>query len=357
MVRNLKIAGVMTLVVALAATAALAGGAKPAFTGLGAPFMVPSGMTADGSKIVGTGYFGAPAFYWTAAEGVVEIGGGCGAGTASISGDGSTIVNCTIDDNGSQVAARWLGDTSWQSLGSVAGAVPCDISLSSSWGIDYSGRTAVGLVWLAQQCRAHAGSWDLVVGGPATDLGSLVERNASRANAISGDGHVIAGWQDGDTGSRQGARWIDGIEEYVLTPAGENVGEVATVNFDGSVMAGSNIPYGTNNAWVWTAQKGFTVITSTGPPAVWTIFAAAASDDGSVVGGIARDQMGNAKGWIWFAKGGKFVWMSDYIAKNRLAPGWKIAIVGAISADGSVLAGMGLNPSGQVEGWTIRNFK
>jgi uncharacterized membrane protein len=287
----------------------------------------------------------------------VEIGGGCGAGTASISGDGSTIVNCMIDDSGNEVAARWLGDTSWQSLGSVAGGVPCGTSLSSSWGIDYTGRTAVGLVWLAQECRAHAGSWDLVAGGAATDLGSFVERNASRANAISGDGHVIVGWQDGDTGSRQGARWVDGVEEYVLNPAGEGVGEVAFVNFDGTVMAGSNLPYGTFNGWVWTAQKGFTAIDFPIIIGGWRVATTSASGDGSLVGGVARDSNGNPNGWIWQAKGRKLIWMNDYVAKNKLAPGWSIAIVSAISEDGSILTGMGLNPSGQVEGWILRNFK
>lgn len=355
--RSLKLAGIATLVVAMAVTAALAGGpAKPTFIPLNEPFMVPMSMSADGSKIVGTAYFGSPAFYWTASEGVVFLGGGCGSGTASVSGDGNTIVNCIIDDNGNAVAAKWLGGTDWQSLGSVAGAVPCGTDLSSSWGIDYTGRTAVGLVWLAQVCRAHAGSWDLVNGGPATDLGSTVERSASRANGISGDGHTIVGWQDGEFGSRQGAKWVDGVESLVLTPAGDPVGEVAFANYDGTVLAGSNLPYGTTNAWVYTPKKGFQTMAPPNP-AIWQTFASAASDDGSVVGGISRDQNGNPKGWIWTSKGGKFVWMADYMTKNKLAPGWTIGAVGTISADGSTIAGLGIDPSGVVRGWVLQNFR
>jgi hypothetical protein len=355
---TLKIAGLLGIVAAVAVTTVLAGGpAKPTFIALDQTYMVPQSISADGSKIAGTAYFGSPAFYWTASEGVVLIGGGCGAGTATVSGDGSTIVNCIIDENGYQVAAKWLGGTDWLSLGSVEGAVPCDRDLSSSWGIDYTGQTAVGLVWLAQLCRAHAGSWDLVNGGPATDLGSLVDGRSSRANAISGDGQTIVGWQDGEFGSRQGAKWVGGVESWVLTPAGEYVGEVAYVNYDGTVMAGSNLPYGTNNAWVYTPKKGFQTIAAPNP-VIWAQTAAsAASDDGSLVGGLCRDQNGNPKGWIWSAKGEKFTWMADYLAKNRLAAGWTIGAVSAISADGSTLAGLGIDPDGIVRGWVLQNYK
>jgi uncharacterized membrane protein len=353
MQRILKGAGVAGLAVAMASTAALAGG-KIEFKNFGQVGFVPMSMTADGSKIVGTAYFGAPGFYYTEAEGLVTIGGGCGAGTFSISGDGSTIAGCTMDENDKQVAAKWLGGEDWLSLGSVPGAVSCDASLSSSWGVDYYGHTAVGLAWLAQQCRAHAGSWDLVGGGPATDLGSLVDNRATRANGISGDGHVIIGWQDDEFGQRQGAKWIDGVESPVLTASGENVGEVQWINFDGTAMCGSSYPYGSSDAWVWNAKGGYTTI-STGPIYKNNVVAIAASDDGSMVIGIGRDPQGTPKGWL-FSKG-KLTWMSDYLAKKHMAAGWTGTIPTAISADGNTLAGQGINPDGQVEGWVIKNFK
>ena len=122
----------------------------------------------------------------------MRIGGGGNAGQASISGDGSTIFGTTFDDNGIGQAAKWLGGTQWQLLGSVEGGVSCDISLSSGWDVSYDGRLGVGLAWLPKQCSAHAASWDLVDGGPAADLGSLVPNRSTRANTISGDGHVSA---------------------------------------------------------------------------------------------------------------------------------------------------------------------
>jgi uncharacterized membrane protein len=352
MQRILKGAGMAGLAVAVASTA-WAGG-KTEFKNFGQVGFVPMSLTADGSKAVGTAYFGAPGFTWSENEGLVTIGGGCGAGTFSISGDGSTVVGCTLDENGKQVAAKWLGGEDWLSLGSVPGAVSCDASLSSSWGVDYFGHTAVGLAWLAQQCRAHAGSWDLVGGGPATDLGSLVTNRATRANGISGDGQVIVGWQDDQFGQRQGAQWVGGVESSVLTPAGDHVGEVAWVNFDGTAMCGSNYPYGSPDAWVWTSRDGFTTI-NTGPIYKNNVAGISASDDGSIVIGIARDPLGNAKSW--FYTHGKLTWMSEYLGKKHLAAGWTDVRLTAISADGNTIAGYGLNTDHQVEGFVIKNFR
>lgn len=338
---------------ALVGTAAIAGAPKTSFTPMGVPFFVPTAISDDGSKVVGSGYFGPPIFYYTAAEGVVPIGGGCTSGVPSISGDGGTIVACTFDENGHEVAAKWLGGTDWQSMGSVPGAVACDAFLSSVWDVDYTGSTAVGLAWLPQQCQAHAGSWDVAAGGPAVDLGSTTPNAASRANTISGNGQIIAGWQDTEFGSRQGARWVGGVEDLVLTEDGDPVGEVAFLNFDGTVMAGSNVPYGTVNAWVWTSRHGFTAIPAPGP--VWTqMVATGASEDGSIVIGIGRTQS-DQKAWV-FTKG-RLTFLKDYLAKKNLAAGWTIPGAAAISADGKTIVGWGTNPDGAVEGYVIANFK
>ena len=348
--------GIAALAIVLAAGAVVAAPPpKVTFVPMGETFLVPMDMSADGSVVVGRGYFGTPTFRYTAGEGIQILGGGCGSGTASVSADGGTIVSCMADEFGVETAAKWLGGTDWQSLGSVAGAVPCDTNLSSSWDVSGDGSTAVGLVWLAQLCRAHGGAWDLRGGGPATDLGSTVPNAASRANAISADGHVIGGWQDNEFGERQGAIWRDGVEEPVLTSAGEHVGEVAFVNHDGSVIAGSNLPYGGGSAWVSSARRGFTAIES--PSVFWQIFLVAASDDGSLAVGVARTQNGLQKAWIWKAQGGKFLWADDYMAKNGLASGWQIASLAAVSADGLTLAGWGLNPNGDIEGFVLQNFK
>jgi hypothetical protein len=48
--------------------------------------------------------------------------------------------------------------------------------------------------------------------------------------------------------------------------------------------------------------------------------------------------------------------MDDYLAKKGLAPGWRIGSLNAISGDGKTLAGYGINPNGDVEGFVLENF-
>ena len=151
----------------------------------------------------------------------------------AISGDGTTIVGCNVNSDGKWNAAKWLGGTSWLDLGTVEGGVPCDFFLSGSWGVNQDGSLAVGLVWLPQLCRAGAGTWDLINGGPATDLPRLFEDSAARANAVNADGSVIVGWQDQPTGERTAAKWVNGVEELILTPDGGLNGEAQAVSADG----------------------------------------------------------------------------------------------------------------------------
>ena len=351
--RILKGLGAASLAVALATTATLAGG-KTTFTTLGVPDAYPWAMNADGTKIVGSIGYG-EYFYWTANEGVVPIGQTGNAGRVVVSGDGNVIAATIFDENGYGVAGKWLGGTDWQALESLPGAVNCDQSVASAWGIDYYGQTLVGLGWLPQICRANAVSWDLVNGGPATDLGTLVPGRASRANGISGDGRIIVGWQDDEIGQRAGARWVDGVESLILTPAGESVGEVAATNYDGSVMAGSSLPYGNQRvAWVYTTKKGFKGIDS-GPVYSFNV-ATAVNADGTVVGGLAREQSaGRARAWVF--KNNSLIWLTDYVNnKKKIAPGWIILDVSGVSDDGTTITGTGVNPSGFLEGYVINNF-
>ena len=138
-------------------------------------------------------------------------------------------------------AAKWLGGTSWLDLGTVEGGVACDFFLSGSWGVNQDGSLAVGLVWLPQLCKASAGTWDLINGGPATALPKLFDGPASRANAVNADGSVIVGWQDQPTGERTAAKWVNGVIELILTPSGGFNGEAMAVSADGNTIVGAGL--------------------------------------------------------------------------------------------------------------------
>jgi hypothetical protein len=340
------------IVVAVAAGTAAA--APPKFLPLQKVDLIPIDMDRAGDRVVGAGFFGSPIFVWERGSGLQQLGGGCFSGQTSISGDGSTIVGCIIDPvTGIQEAAVWLGGTDWKGLGSVDGAVPCGFDLSSSWSVDHTGTTAVGLVWLADVCRAHAGAWDLVNGGPAKDLGSHVDGQATRANTISGNGKIIAGWQDSPVKGRIGAKWGPSGNRLVTTEDGQNLGEVLQVNYDGSAMTGVNYPIGADEGWVWTKRGGYQVI-STGPDHPIAI-PVCINDSGSQVGGTAREFVTGAQRGFVFANG-QLVWMDEYFAAHGLAEGWLIFSVTAMSGDGRTLAGFGLNPDGFLEGFVVEGF-
>ena len=224
-------------------------GSVPAFSGTsftatGVIDMIPTSMSDDASIVVGTGIYGSPNLYYTEAGGAVVIGDGCDSGLPAISGDGTTVVGCHVDVNGKENAAKWLGGTSWLDLGTVDGGVSCDAFLSGAYGVNQDGSLAVGLLYLPQLCKANAGTWDLVNGGATVLPAEFGSTTYSRANAVNADGSVIVGWQDQQTGERVAAKWVNGVEEIILTPAGGFNGEALAVSGDGKSIVGTNYNWG-----------------------------------------------------------------------------------------------------------------
>jgi uncharacterized membrane protein len=320
-------------------------GAIPAFSGTsftptGVIDMIPTSMSDDASIVVGTGTFGVPNLYYTEAGGASIIGDGCFSGLPAISGDGTTVLGCHVDGNGNENAAKWLGGTSWQDLGSEDGAVPCGTLLSGAWGVNQNGSLGVGLLWRAQVCHANAGYWDLINGGPATVLPMLFEGPATRANAVNADGSVIVGWQDQLTGERTAAKWVNGVEELILTPAGRWNGEAHAVSADGNTIVGGRFAFG-KDAWIWQPQTGVLPISGGG-----SLIALDVSDDGKVVVGFSN----NDRAFIW-RKGKEARNLITFLRRRGavVPDGWQLIAASLISADGNTIYGWGFNPDNRIE--------
>ncbi|UCF68377.1 MAG: hypothetical protein JSV80_03505, partial [Acidobacteriota bacterium] len=140
---------------------------------------------------------------WTASGGMQMIGGPpTGFVVTALSDDGSTVVgNVFLTDEplGSRFeAAIWLGGDEWQALGGLPNTSPCGTSYTSSYDVSVTeaGTKVVGLAWIGMRCAggAHAFEWTEETG--MVDLGSIVADRSSRANVISADASVIAGWSD-----------------------------------------------------------------------------------------------------------------------------------------------------------------
>jgi uncharacterized membrane protein len=315
------------------------------FTATGAINMTPTSMSDDASIVVGTGAFGTPNLYYTEARGASVIGDGCPSGVPSISGDGRTLLACHTDAQGVWNAALWLGRTNWQDLGTVEGGVPCDLFLSGSFGVNKDGSLGVGLLYLATLCKASAGTWDLVNGGPATVLPSLFgETTASRANAVNADGSVIVGWQDQLTGERTAAKWVNGDEELILTDDGGFNGEALAVNANGGAIVGTGYAFGPQ-AWIWRDGEGVSPIGRNGGD--WV--AVDVSDDGRVVVGLVRRGFSSGA-FIWGKGSGASSLVTFITNRGAVVPaGWELTVASLISADGNTIYGWGFNPDGLIE--------
>lgn len=319
--------------------------------------MLPTSMSDDASIVVGTGFFQVPNLYYTEAAGASVIGDGCFNGLPSISGDGSTVVACHVDAQGNENAAKWLGGTSWLDLGSEPGAVPCGTSLSGPFGVNEDGSLAVGLLWRAQVCKANAGYWDLINGGPAIVLQTLFDGPATRANAINADGSVIVGWQDQPTGERTAAKWVNGVPELILTPSGGLNGEAQAVSADGNVIVGGNYNLEAN-AWIWRPETGVLPLgrgANTSAPAIPAAYVALdVSDRGEFVVGFAG-QGGKSKAVIWKNGIKRSIFLEEFLKRRGVTvpDGWHLSVANVISADGGTIYGWGFNPSHLVEMYKV----
>lgn len=328
----------------LAVTQTVAAG-RAGFTPLGTPNFIPTDISADGSRVVGrhSSSFG-PNFLWTAEGGVVTLGGGCPAGIA-ISGDGGRIVGCAVADGGLWEAAEWIGGENWKGLDRLPGQLPCDRYISTTGGLDHDGSHLAGFSWGPPSCFTHAVVWNLP-SGAVTDLGHGEVRGISR------DGRVLVG--SIFENRLLAARWVDGTLIRMFAADGGDLSEASAANRDGSVIVGVGYSK-TGAAWRWKDGEGAVAI---GPVRdirnfddEWDSWAFDVNDDGSVVVGSA---LSSDRGWIWREHGG-FEWIDDFLARKKIdgAAGWKLRSVVAVSADGTIFAGWGTNPSGRLEGFVV----
>ena len=196
---------------------------------------------------------------------------------------------------------------------------------------------------------AIAFTWNAADGMSA--LATNRPANYSRANAISADGHVIAGWNDQDDGFRSAVIWIDGMPIDVQDELGNFVGEAAAVTADGTYVVGSNYfrSLEENGAWRWDAENGVVLV-----PGMSYAFGVS-SDGRTVVGSTGFFDDPPRSPMVW-REGIGTVTLSDFLAEHEveIPDGWDMSggLTG-ISADGNTLVGWAFGPSG-MQSFVIR---
>jgi uncharacterized membrane protein len=232
-------------------------------------------------------------------------------GQAKFSADGQLVSGGDAGVQGSEMATYDRVAGAWTTHGGLG--MVMDGNVSSAWAISGDGSTMAGLAWVPGG-NAHGVAWNTMEG--IMDLGSLFSDASTRANAVSGDGSVVVGWQDFN-GPWKSAVWRkDPAGGYypntyiLIDPSGSatdeynQAGECSAISADGSVIGGHGDYANNDQPWTWTEAGGFVSLGSLAN--MGRGYVSAISADGSIVVGWFDGQFFGdpRKAFIWTANMG-----------------------------------------------------
>jgi len=272
----------------------------------GTYFSKATAISANGEVIVGQSQsptLGTTGFRWTAADGMqVLVDRTDHVLPLAVSQDGSTIVG-QRSSGGNLQGFRWNASDGFSLIGYLPDPYATEFSFkdSTAFGVSYDGNIVVGRGNLNVEGYT-AYRW--TAAGGTQSLGDLPGGGwGSGALAISGDSSTIIGSSHSVNGNEV-TRWTSaGMVGLGDLPGGTFFSESFAISADGSTVVG----YGTNaagkDASIWTA--------ATGVRSIRELLTAAGAD----------------------------------------LTGWQLYEARGVSADGTIVVGRGINPSGQQEGW------
>ena len=329
--RLLQVSAAVSL--ALCATAATASGT---FIELPMSDLQVTKLTGNGEYAVGS-KFSDGAVRWTASTGALDTVSSLYIGLG-VNNAGTLSGSVAIDGGAS------LGGTDIGAYAAVGGEAVqlTDMLQSDSTAYDIADDgTVVGLSF----GHEFVGPAIAFVWTPAEGMVALPAPRPdtySRANVISADGHVIAGWNDQDDGFRSAVIWRDRVGLDVVDKDGLAVGEADGISANGQYVVGCfyTDAGGNMGAWRWDAKNGVVMI-----PGMTFAFGVSA-DGNTVVGNTDFFDFPPRAAMIW-RNGIGTMPLADYLAEQNIEipDGWDLGGgLGGISADGRTLAGWGVGP-------------
>jgi uncharacterized membrane protein len=210
-------------------------------------------MSADGAVVVGTWGSEGPAWRWTPGSGVVDIGSI--SQTVAVSRDGRTIVGTAKAADGFGYAAIWQSGKQWVTLPPPENWRELDGKVTVGYDVSGDGSVIVGLAYL-KPLRTEAFRYDSKSG--TVPLGTLTG-GRSRASVVSGDGRIVAGWDDltgrgAGRGFWVGTVWWEGSQR--LMHPYNRIGQVEGSNDVGSILVGRGHPLAFTHAYRYTSWDG-----------------------------------------------------------------------------------------------------
>ncbi len=249
--RNFR-AALPSLVVSATCFFSAAASGQVTFTGLGTAVTFATGVSDDGQYVSGVGYhepdgtgpastFGA--VRWSAGGGSQSLGNPAGSSStwaSGISADGSVVVG-TIYGSTAQ-AYRWTAETGMVDLGTLPGAY-----YASAKGVSGDGSVVIGdALFPAPDQHFEAYRW--TQGSGNVSLGSLGPGTVS-AFTISRDGSTIVGGTVGDA-----FRWTEATGMQAI---GGGSLLATAVSSNGNQIGGVGTALSSENGFLWSETGGF----------------------------------------------------------------------------------------------------
>lgn len=344
-------------------------------------------MKVGAILVIAICFSGSPALAGATFTPLGDLPGGNHASSSwAVSDDGRVVAGASVTDVGPQ-AFRWE-----QCVLGPLEPLPASDGSSTAWGLSADGSIVVGSAGILSS-QSRAVRW---VNGTIEELGGAPpEYPKSAARATSADGSVIVGQVvTADGHSARGIRWEGESAELLATLPSYAFSHPAAITRDGlevlGYVGGSTYP---TQAVIW---EGGTAYGLGGITSSSNTRAAAASDEGTVVGTVAEDRtqayrwtsstgfvpLGDLEGgYLWsrayaITADGAVVVGSGYsdagteaviwddtgihrfqeLLENQYGlelPGWQLEVLHDISADGNYIVGDGINPDGDAEAFLV----
>ncbi|MCC7346785.1 MAG: hypothetical protein IT538_05240, partial [Variibacter sp.] len=352
------------------------GGANPCFQGLSQPPFVDScfvgkgTLSSNGSTVVGycrTGIDGN--YYINQGYSTFSWFNGLVSKLTLVSNSNNNAVATGLSGNGIVVAGyEWYCDPSPDGQGlcycpaNKAYRYP-DFVLqgydsSNLYGINADGSVMAGSVGHGWSCHPALSLQGVRVtfGGGVTLLGFLSGHDRSKANGISADGSVLVGdsfhYSPSDpTLMLQAFRWNGGVMTGLGFLPGTDISSAAAVSADGQVVVGyaRSSANSRQRAFRWAGGVMTEIGCVSGQPSSASNLVSAANSDGSIIVGGC-----NNVAWRWSAASGTRSIQETLTALGVSTTGWRLVSADAITPDGTVIVGNGIDPQGTRRVWIAR---
>lgn len=233
----------------------------------GAAWVSACGVSGDGSSVVGycfTSEGPTRGYLWTSRGGTIDLGawpGGYDSFAEAISADGSTVVGSATDAEGGGGGFRWTAAAGMEDIGSLSQG---PMRFSAGIAVSHDGSVVAGMSYLADgDFSAYPRAIRWTADGGMQDLGVLPGTTGSWADAISGDGSVVAGpCVDDDWSPQRAFIWTaetgmvdlnSRLASLGVDMTGWTLTDVRGLSADGSSMTGWGVFNGEQRAWLVTA--------------------------------------------------------------------------------------------------------